>query len=303
METQSKPVTGTVFNIQRFSLHDGPGIRTTVFLKGCNIRCAWCHNPESFSAKPQLSVNFSKCTSCGRCAAKCPQGAHRITGEGEHLWDASLCVLCGDCISACPQGVITRIGETRTAEQVMEVVCKDRRYYEKSGGGVTFSGGEPSFQFDFLLSLLQAAKEEELHTCVETNGILHPEKMRQLCAYTDLFLLDFKHTDEEKHIRYTGASNRLVYENLRLFDELRQPVILRCPIIPTVNDTREHLERIRALGKEHGCIQSTELMPYHDVGVSKWKNIGIDYTLSEIKPPSAETTHLWNEEAGISRAE
>lgn len=296
---QNETITGTVFNIQRFSLHDGPGIRTTVFLKGCNIRCAWCHNPESFSPKPQLSINFSKCTSCGSCVPECPNGAHSITADGKHLYDASRCTLCQKCLLPCPQGAITAIGETMTPEQVMKTVRKDVRYYERSGGGMTVSGGEPSFQFDFLLALLQLAKKEGLHTCVESNGILLPEKMRRLAEYTDLFLLDFKHSDEEAHIRWTGASNKLVYENLALFDELEQPVILRCPVIPSVNDTPAHLSAIHALKEAHPCIQSAEIMPYHDVGVSKWENIGIDYTLSDVKPPEAEVTRRWREEAGI----
>ena len=298
MET-GRQITGTVFNIQRFSLHDGPGIRTTVFLKGCNLRCAWCHNPESFSDKPQLSIRRDKCTGCGSCVRVCPSGAHTITELGQHLYDPSGCTLCQKCVSACPQSAVTVIGETMTPEQVLDTVCRDIRYYERSGGGLTVSGGEPSFQYDFLLALLQLAKERGLHTCVETNGILSPRKMRKLAEYTDLFLLDFKHHDENEHLRWTGASNRTVLENLALFDGLGQPVILRCPVIPTVNDTEAHLAAIRALQEQHPCIQSAEIMPYHDVGVSKWENIGIGYTLSDVRPPDAEATRSWKEKAGI----
>lgn len=292
-------VKGTVFNIQRFSLHDGPGIRTTVFLKGCNIRCAWCHNPESFSAKPQLSVNFSKCTSCGACVVQCPNGVHAITAEGKHLFEPARCSMCKACVCSCPQGAITAIGETMTAEQVVETVCKDSRYYAKSGGGVTVSGGEPTFQLEFLLEILRRSKEQGLHTCVETNGICAPDKMRRVAEFTDLFLLDFKHFDEEAHRRWTGASNKTVYENLALFDELRQPVILRCPVIPSVNDTPEHFAAIAQLQREHSCIQSTEIMPYHDVGVSKWGNIGLDYSLTEVAPPDGNTAQSWKQQAGI----
>ena len=286
--------TGIVFNIQRFSLHDGPGIRTTVFLKGCNARCAWCHNPESIQGEPQLSVNLSKCVLCGKCVAACTKGVHTITDKGVHLMDLRRCNLCRDCVTACPAGIISVIGRSYTASEVMDTVLKDKIYYENSGGGVTFSGGEPAFQYDFLIALLRLSREAGLHTCMETNGLLDRNKLQELCRYVDLFLYDFKVWNEDLHKATVGASNKRVLENLELLNSLGKQIILRCPIIPSINDRPEHFAAIKTLRKKFPAIRQVELMSYHRTGVSKWENIGLDYTLSDIQPASKEEEASWN---------
>lgn len=288
---------GTVFNIQRFSLHDGPGIRTTVFLKGCNLSCAWCHNPESFSCEPQLEVDTVKCTSCGACAAVCPAHVHEIDSEtGEHRFSFERCTSCGACLKACPANAIQTIGEKKTPEEVMEVVRKDLPYYGRSGGGITVSGGEATMQFDFLCELLTLCKQEGIHTCVETNGVLSKERLTALCELVDLFLVDFKHYDTKQHQHYTGAPNEPVYESLSLLREKQKPVLLRCPIIPGVNDCDAHFAAIREIKQTHPNLIGAEVMPYHDIGAVKWKNIGKSYLMRDVVVPTKAQADAWRKE-------
>lgn len=288
---------GTVFNIQRFSLHDGPGIRTTVFLKGCNLSCAWCHNPESFSCAPQLEVNTSKCISCGACAAACPKGLHQVDPKtGVHHFALDACELCGACAKACPVHAIQTIGQLMTTEEVMAVVRRDLPYYARSGGGITVSGGEATMQYDFLCELLRLCKRESIHTCIETNGVLSKERLAALCALVDLFLVDFKHYDSVQHARYTGAPNEMVYESLALLCEQNKPVLLRCPIIPGINDCAAHFAAIRKIKQTHPNLTGVEVMPYHDIGVIKWKNIGKSYLMQDVTVPSKEQIAAWRAE-------
>lgn len=283
---------GVVFDIQRFSLHDGPGVRTTVFLKGCNARCAWCHNPESFRQGPQVRVLLDRCALCGACEAVCPNGAHGIQ-EGIHSFNSSACGLCGKCVEACPVGLVSIVGEERAAGDVMAVVLRDRIYYESSGGGVTFSGGEPTAQPAFLEALLRLARGAGLHTCLETNGLTEPSLIGELSGLVDLFLLDFKVWDGELHRQYVGALPSRVPETLKLLDGLGGRAILRCPIIPSVNDVPEHFAAIRALRRAYSSVAGVDIMPYHRTGVSKWRNFGFAYTLESIPAATAEQEEAW----------
>lgn len=296
---KSEVITGTIFNIQRFSIHDGPGIRTTVFLKGCNLKCAWCHNPESMMKRPQISVDDKQCNSCGKCAAVCPRGVHKLDIEGAHQINTEACSLCGACVKECPAAAITVIGQEYTPMEVCELVRKDKIYYEHSGGGVTFSGGEPTFQYEFLLALLKLAKDEQLHVCLETNGMLAQSHLLELSRFVDVFLFDFKHYDDQLHQKYTGVSNQPILKNLELLNQIEKAIILRCPIIPGINDTSAHFEAIRLLKQKYNHIGKVELMPYHEIGVAKWGNLGYSYSLSDRKAPGKEQIDVWKHEVGL----
>ena len=282
---------GVLTAIQRFSLHDGPGIRSTVFFKGCNMRCAWCHNPESFSAAPELLFRAEKCTACGACAV-CPQGAHSFA-DGAHTFHRERCTACGACATRCPNGALELSGREMTADEVMKVIDRDAKYYKSSGGGVTFSGGEASMHFELLAQLLTACRARGYHTALETNGLIPPERLNALLPLVDLFLFDCKHTDPAQHLRWTGAPLQPVLDTLAALDRANANVVLRCPVIPGVNDTDAHFAAIRALKRQHPCIQSAEIMAYHDIGKSKWDALGAPYALSALKTVSPEQKRLW----------
>ncbi len=287
-------MTGLIFNLQRFSLHDGPGIRTTVFLKGCNARCAWCHNPESMAAEPQISVNLAQCTGCGECGRVCPRGAH-VFDDATRRLDMANCNACGACADACPLGLITRIGQRVTPGEILATLLRDKPYYDRSGGGVTFSGGEPTLQFDFLVAMLGLCHKHGLHTVLETNGLVAPARLDALAPLVDLFLLDFKLSDDALHRHYTHFSNAAPLAALARLNQLQKPVILRAPVIPGVSDTPEHFATLRRLKSEHPVVQRVDLMPYHAIGNAKWSNLGLVCPLPETQPPSEETRQRWRE--------
>ena len=280
-----------IFDIQRFCVYDGPGIRTTVFFKGCNMHCAWCHNPESFSEKPELLFRGEKCTGCGACAL-CPHAAHGFSG-GVHAFHRERCTACGACAKACPNGALEISGKEMTAGEIMAVVDKDAKYYTASGGGVTFSGGEASLHFDLLTELLTASRARGYHTALETNGLIPPRRLERLLPLIDLFLFDVKHTDPAAHEKWTGAPLDPVLRTLEALDAGNAKVILRCPIIPGVNDTEAHFAAIRALKTSHPSVQSAEIMAYHDIGKGKWDALGLPYTFTDLKTVSAAQKQEW----------
>lgn len=265
-------LTGTVFNIQRFSIHDGPGIRTTVFMKGCPLHCAWCHNPESHAREPELAFYPAKCTLCGACVAACPQSCHAI-GDA-HTLDRSRCVGCGLCAKACPFDALNVFGSTKTPEEVLTEVLKDKQFYINSGGGMTLSGGEPFSQPRFAIELLRLAKLEGLHNCVETCGFAPIETLEEAARHVDIFLYDIKETSPELHKKYTGVTNELILANLRRLDGIGVQTILRCPMIPGLNDRREHLLAVASLASELKNVLQVEIEPYHPLGLSKAEAIG-----------------------------
>jgi pyruvate formate lyase activating enzyme len=250
------------------SVHDGPGIRTTVFLKGCPLRCLWCHNPESQSFDISIGFNAEKCVNCGECVSFC--AAHSIA-DGLHIFDREKCKRDGKCMELCYNKALIVSGYETTAQAVISEVMKDKTFYKTTGGGVTFSGGEPLSQPKFLLELLTAAKQAGLHTVVDTSGFGKSETISAIAPYTDLFLWDFKESDNSKHIEFTGVSNIPIKENLRLVNELGVPAILRCPIIPGLNDREDHYDGIASLAAEFSCVQEVNVMAFHKLGDGKYE--------------------------------
>ncbi|MRR16613.1 MAG: glycyl-radical enzyme activating protein [Deltaproteobacteria bacterium] len=266
-------ITGIVYDIQRYSIHDGPGIRTTVFLKGCPLCCHWCHNPEGIIAASEISFLKDKCTLCGSCAAACLQGCHTITAD-EHLYDREACTRCGSCVQACCFGALETVGSEMTAKQVVAEAERDRVFFETSGGGITLSGGEPLFQPAFAEAILKLAHERGLSTCVETSGFCSEEVLRRIMEQVDLFLYDVKETDPLRHLEFTGVSNERILRNLRMLAEAGRQLILRCPLVPGKNDRRDHAFAIASLADSLPGVLSIELEPYHPLGVSKSLRLG-----------------------------
>lgn len=263
---------GLIFDIQRCSLHDGPGIRTSVFLKGCPLHCLWCHNPESQSFSPELGYYSNNCTNCGRCVPVCQQKAQLIKNN-THSFDRTKCNVCGACATVCPNNALKVFGKYMSVKEVMEIVLADKSYYNHSDGGLTASGGEPLAQHTFLMELLKQAHAQDIHTCIETSGFANKAIIDAILPYVDLFLYDYKATDENLE-RLTGARPPIMIENLKRISNAGKPVILRCPIIPGYNDTEEHFNSIVKLKKNIPNIQNVEIMPYHDLGLGKYTALG-----------------------------
>lgn len=283
-----------IFDIQRASLHDGPGIRTTIFLKGCPLDCLWCHNPESTLAKRQLFFHYDRCRSCGKCAEVCGENVHHFT-NGKHGIDFSKCTFCGKCIEACNASSLRIIGREMTSDEVMNEVMADIDFYKKSGGGMTLSGGEPLLHFAFSLEMLKKCKERGINTCVETSGEISNQKFTSILPYVDVLLFDYKATGSADHKTYTGVSNERILKNLDTAYHFGVPVILRCPIIPGVNDTELHFRGICELDKKYLDLKAIEILPYHTMGNSKRISIGFEETLSDLKTVPAEVAEKWIE--------
>lgn len=263
---------GLIFNIQKFCINDGPGIRTTVFFKGCPLRCKWCHNPESHRERPELLFSPDKCVLCGKCALVCKNGVH-ILDDG-HIVQRENCTFCRECESVCPADALNVAGKKMTSDEIISVVLSDKEFFIDSGGGMTLSGGEPFLQYEFMLEILKKAKENSLHTCIETCGFTDREKMLSAAEFTDIFLFDIKLTDVSLHKKYTGAGNEKILGNLKALDERESKIILRCPIIPSVNDTSEHMKGIAQIGNSLKNVTGIEISPYHDLGISKLFRMG-----------------------------
>lgn len=287
-------ISGTIFNIQRYSINDGPGIRTCIFMKGCPLNCVWCHNPESKSPRPELSFAANKCIGCRKCEAVCPNGCHSFS-DGLHVIDRERCAGCGRCADACI-GALEIFGKKITAEDAIAEACKDIQFYETSGGGVTFTGGEPFAQSEFLLAMLKEAKKKNLHVCIETCGYTKQEILAEAMEYVDIFLFDCKETDAEKHKAYTGADNLLIRSNLRFLAENGKKIVLRCPIVPGYNDRSEHFAAIAAIANEYPSIIRIDVEPYHPLGKTKAAQLGKEYAISELGMTDKALAEKWIEE-------
>jgi len=273
-------------------LHDGPGLRTSVFLKGCPLTCLWCHNPESQSFEPELYYFDEKCTRCGLCGAVC--AVHSVT-KTEHAINRKDCGACGKCAAACPQSALEIKGSVMPAQDVMDAALKDARYYKRSGGGLTLSGGEPLAQFGFALELLRLAKENGIHTCLETSGYAAAEQLLAVMPYVDLFLYDFKESGEDEHIKSVGAPRGLIMDNLSAIDKAGARIVLRCPIIPACNERDGHFKAIAAAANSLRNIAEVNIMPYHPLGASKAARIGRDYMISDMRFPTEAQIDGWIE--------
>ncbi len=284
--------TGMVFNIQRTSLHDGPGIRTAVFLKGCPLRCVWCHNPELQSTTKEISFRPESCSVCGQCVETCQHGAHQIV-EGIHVYDRSLCEKCGDCVETCLYEALKLAGKEQTVDEIITVVLRDRPFYDQSGGGLTITGGEPMLQAEFTLELLKAAKAEGLHTCLDTCGWTTQRAYKQVLPFVDLFLFDYKATNPETHKELTGVSNELILANLDFLVRQGARLRLRCPLIPGINDSSDHLEGIATLHRRYPDLDGIDLMAYHNVGNAKYERYGLENPLPGLKTTEEEIKQGW----------
>lgn len=276
MGTNSKQ--GVIFDIQRYCVHDGPGIRTTVFLKGCPLRCHWCCNPESQKRGREVIHRNSRCTHCGRCIEVCKPGSISLDDDGVHI-DRSLCTVCGDCITVCSPQALAFVGEDVSLEKVLEELEKDTLFYRNSGGGITVSGGEPLLQADFAESILRASHERGWHTAVETSGYASIKRVEQVLKETDLVLYDLKHLDPDRHRELIGVPNDLILKNLRAVDTWGVPLAIRIPVIPTINDSEEHLRALAELVAGLSGVERVHLLPYHRLGASKYANLDRPYPL------------------------
>jgi len=288
---------GIVTNIQRFSIHDGPGIRTTVFLKGCNLRCFWCHNPETWQPKPELQLFFNKCIGCGECFENCPEQAHEMV-DGIRHFHRTRCVGCGTCTDTCYAEALVLVGDDMTVDQVMQEVLADRAFYESSNGGITLSGGEPALQADFSYAILERSKAEGLHTAIETDANYRWEIFERLLEVTDLVMSDIKHMDPDIHKACTGVTNTIIIENHKRLMKTKKTVILRTPVVPTVNANADDIAaiaayvrdlcEIRKASKNPSPCPSLELLPFHRLAADKYRSLDLDYKAVNLTSPSKE---------------
>ena len=267
-------MTGLITHIQRMSLHDGPGIRSTIFMKGCNLRCVWCHNPETFSALPELGWAEQKCIQCHACLTVCPSGAMMLKFD-RIGFDKSKCMSCFDCVNVCYPEAIYKVGKSVTAGALVDETRQDFEYFYQSGGGITFSGGEPLLQTDFIVEALTSYKSENIHTAIETNLSMPWEKYMQILPITDLIMADIKMINSEKHKQFTGKTNDRILTNILKLDQTGVRYILRTPLVPGINDDSEEKAQIEKFVGGIKNLEKHEWLPYHGLANGKYKNLGI----------------------------
>lgn len=273
---------GRIVGIKRFEIHDGDGIRTTLFLKGCPLKCKWCHNPEAISSKSQVAYLKEKCIGCGECVSVCSAHAHSFF-DGKHVYDRNRCVHCGKCVDVCLGDALTLYGREISPKEALKLLTEDGIFYNSSCGGVTLSGGEPLQQADFCMELLKLLKTEGIHTAIDTCGFAGKSDIDKIIDYTDVFLYDLKFYDNKKHIQYTGRTNKPIIENLKYIDIKGKPVEVRIPLVSTINDDQmEPIGRFLATLKH---IRKVKLLPYYNFSSSKYAALEMENTLPAVETP------------------
>lgn len=279
---------GSIFNIERFSTHNGPGVRSTVFLKGCPLSCIWCHNPEGLDGREEVYWARNLCRHCGICVRECPEGAIQVNTNGEIVTDRALCTACGKCIEVCPVNARTLFGRCLTPKEVLDEVKKDSVFYDESGGGVTFSGGEPLSQINFLVDCLKLCHSEGFHICLDTSGYAPKSFIEKISPFVNLFLYDVKIIDDSLHKKFTGVSNELILANLRYVDSINKSIWARIPIIPTINDSYENLRMTAEILKNLENLERVNLLPFHKIGSEKYLGLSKEYEAFNYDVPEDE---------------
>lgn len=277
--------SGIIFNIQRYSVNDGPGIRTVVFLKGCPLNCKWCSNPESQNYDIELMHIHSNCVSCDSCITTCPRGAIYKIEDNIYI-ERDKCDFCFSCVDICQHDAMRRVGYSLTTDEVIKEIEKDLMFYKRSGGGVTLSGGEPLYQFDFSINLLKELKARNIHTAIETSAYSSQNKINKIINFLDLILIDFKHPIDSEHKQYTGVSNKIIIQNIKYICNHDIDVRLRIPIIPNFNDDKISMKKSLDILDSIPNLNSIDIVPYHTFGVAKYQSLGRLYELKYLKPPS-----------------
>jgi len=283
--------TAVIFKVQKYSIHDGPGIRTTVFFKGCPLRCIWCHNPESFRPEPMRAVDMRKCTRCLACVRICPTGAIGYSEQFGFTYDPLKCTRCHACETHCPTNAGEFFGQRMTPDELYNHIRGDFPFYDESGGGITFSGGEPFQQAEFLLEMLKRCKEDYVHTLVDTCFYTKWENVEAAAPLTRMFYADLKHMDPEKHKAYTGVSNELILDNIRKLSKIHKGIIGRIPFMPGCNADEENIRATGAFLAECG-IERVHILPYHNFATHKYQQLGMAYTAKDITVPDNELKNL-----------
>ncbi len=279
-------LTATIFDLKRYAINDGPGIRTAVFMKGCPLDCWWCHNPEGRTRQPQLMVRTNRCRLCGDCAEVCPQSA--ITISEKIFTDPGLCKDCGTCAQVCVQGARELVGQVVTIGELLKEIERDVVFFDQSGGGVTLTGGEPLMQPRFAIELLRACKAHGIHTVLDTSGYASWQVISEVAQHSDLFLYDLKLMDDERHRKFTGVSNRLILSNLQRLSAAGENIVVRIPLIPGVNDDEQNLRLTQRFLTGLPNLAGVEVLSYHDIAQAKYSALDLSYRLPELASPTAE---------------